>query len=470
MAQDRPGYGPHWFWVYLMSDYLDFLATKAMTARSVGFKAQPADFLYDFQAFMVEWALKRGRAAVFADCGLGKTFIQLDWAQKVAAKTKKPVLILAPLAVSHQTKKEGAKFDIRVTVCRGMSDVKKGINITNYEMLAHFDDSVFGGIVLDESSILKNYGGKTRQQITDFAKSIPYRLACTATPAPNDLVEICNHAEFLDVMSGKEIIALFFRQDGNTTRNWRLKNHARADFWRWFASWAIACRHPRDLGFEGDDDQFTLPPLKVIQHTVEVAAKSGFFAMEARTLQDRLNARRESIDQRVAACAKVVNASDEPWLVWCNLNDESDALCSAIPGAVEVRGSDSVERKTDVLLGFAEGRYTKLVTKPTIAGFGMNWQHCAREAFVGLSDSFEQYYQAVRRCWRFGQTRTVEAHVFVAKTEGAVVANIKRKEKDCDRMMAALIKNLNAEYTKYRDDDRYDGKLEIKKPSWLKGV
>lgn len=431
-----------------MNDYQAFLSSKRITATSAGFEAnQISTMLFPFQQDIVRWAIRRGRAAIFADCGLGKTPMQLEWAQHVCQHTGGDVLILAPLAVAQQTAREGEKFGIAVTVCRTQNDVRPGINIANYEMLSHFDAQAFAGIVLDESSILKAFGGVMRQQITAFGAQIPYRLACTATPAPNDLIELTNHAEFLDIMQGKEIIALFFTQDGNTTHNWRLKGHAKQDFWRWMASWSVALRQPSDLGHS--DDGFKLPPLRIEQLTVDAPdSPLTLFPIEAITLQERQQARRDSTSARVEACAQLVNTSTshkgESWIVWCDLNRESEALTKQIAGAVQITGSDSPEHKTQAMLDFAAGRIKVLVTKPSIAGFGMNWQHCARMAFVGLSDSYEQFYQAVRRCWRFGQTRPVDCYIITAETEGAVVKNIERKEQQAREMMDNIVEHMAA--------------------------
>jgi DNA modification methylase len=442
-----------------MRDYEAFLSSKRTVAEPAGFDVDPGaihPLLFPFQRAIVRWAIRRGRAAVFCDTGLGKTLQQLEWARLVHQHTGGNVLVLAPLAVAAQTAREGEKIDLPVTVCRDMSDVRPGINITNYERLHHFDPD-FAGIVLDESSILKGFGGETRKQIGTFAEGIHYRLACTATPAPNDLIELTNHAEFLDVMGGKEIIALFFTQDGNTTHKWRLKGHAKADFWQWMASWSVAVRRPSDLGYP--DDGFILPPLTMHQHVVAVQhVGSTLFPMEALTLQERQRARRESIADRVAKAAQLVTGNDEQWIVWCDLNAESEALTRAIPDAVEVRGSDTAEHKETALLDFAAGRIRVLVSKPSICGWGMNWQNCARMVFVGLSDSFEQQYQAIRRCWRFGQTRPVEVHVVTAETEGAVVANITRKEKQATEMMESIVTHMNHELgtaSQQRDEMAY---------------
>lgn len=429
------------------SSYMEFLLHKLVKAPECGFEVGKHTLnnqLFPFQRDIVHWALRRGRAAIFADCGLGKTPMQLEWARRVHERSGGNILILAPLAVAAQTKREGEKFGVHVTVCRTQGDVRKGVNIANYEMLPHFSPDGFDGIVLDESSILKAYDGKTRQALTDFAQSIPYRLACTATPAPNDTSELINHAEFLQIMQGKEILALFFTQDGNTSHQWRLKGHAREAFWKWLASWACALRKPSDLGYS--DEGFCLPPLHVHQRTVHSDAPpdGSLFVVEAQSLLDRRNARRSSINERVQECAGLVNGNNERWVVWCDLNAESEAIKSAIPDAVEVRGSDTPEYKEKALRDFTEGHIRVLVTKPTIAGHGLNWQHCARMAFVGLSDSWEQYYQAMRRCWRFGQTRPVECYIITCDTEGSVVKNIERKEKQASEMFDNLTRNMAA--------------------------
>lgn len=432
-----------------MIDYETFLASKRIASEPVGLAADridsPHPLLFPFQRDIVRWALRRGRAAVFANTGLGKTLMQIEWARHIHAATGGNVLILAPLAVGAQTIAEAAKIGVVVHSARDQSDVAPGLTITNYERLHLFDPAAFGAIVLDESSIIKGFNSAIRKQLNLFVAGIPYRLACTATPAPNDLIELTNHAEFLDIMSGKEIVALFFTQDGNSTHDWRLKGHARADFWRWLASWAIAVRSPADLGY--DDGGFALPPLTIHQHTVDGRVRGGrLIPMDAQTLQERQQARRESLHERVALTAAHVVESDQPWVVWCDLNVESMALTKAIPGAVEVKGSDSVEHKERALAGFADGTYRVIVTKPSIAGFGLNWQHCAHMAFVGLSDSFEQFYQAVRRCWRFGQIRPVEVHVITAADEGAVVRNIERKERDAAHMMAEVVRHMSTEH------------------------
>ena len=420
--------------------YCDFLAGKARRDFSHGF--DPVDLnpaLFDFQAHIVRWACRKGRAAVFADCGMGKTLIQLEWARQVCERTGGRVLVLAPLAVSRQTRWEAAKFGIDAEVARSQEEVRAPISITNYEMLGHFDPSQFSGVVLDESSILKSFTSKTRSQVTDAFAETPYRLACTATPAPNDHMELGNHAEFLGVMTRAEMLSMFFVHDGGNTSKWRLKGHAAGKFWDWVASWAVMARSPRDLGFECDGFDLT----ELIEHVHEIPSgivqEGRIFNEAADGLLEQQRARRATVERRVAAAAQLVNSSVKPWIVWCDLNDESDALAKSIPDAVEVRGSDSLEHKEDALSGFSDGRYRVIVTKPSIAGFGMNWQHCADMVFVGLSNSYEQYYQAVRRCHRFGQTSDVNVHIIATELDAGVLDNIKRKEMDAMEMESGMI-------------------------------
>ena len=373
-------------------NYEEFIQSKRITVKPSGFEVDPAATnrqLFPFQRDIVRWALRRGKAAIFADCGLGKTPMQLEWAQKVVENTGENVLILAPLAVSQQTAREGEKFGITVNICKTSKDVQPGINIANYERLHHFSPDQFGGIVLDESSILKAQFGMMRHEITDFAKPIPYRLAASATPAPNDLVELINHAEFFGIMSEAEIKALFFTQDGNSSNTFRLRRHAEQDFWKWMASWSVALRRPSDLGYS--DDGFILPPCHVNPVMVDVDAfQAGtLFAVEAVGLAEQRAARRASLESRVEAAAKLVNGNNQPWLIWCDLNDESTALAKAIPDAVEVTGSDTPDFKAAAMMGFSSGQHRVLISKASICGWGMNWQHCANVVFVGLSHSYE---------------------------------------------------------------------------------
>lgn len=436
------------------SQYEKFLASKLVRFAPVGFEIKPeqinpllgGDFQYESD--IVRWSLGRGRCALFEDCGLGKSFQQLEWSKFVSIHTGHPVLILAPLAVNLQTQGEGVKLGIPVTLCESSADLQPGVNITNYEKLHHFTPEGIGGIVLDESSILKSFDGKTRKQITEFAQGIHYRLCCTATPAPNDYMELGTHAEFLGAMTQSEMLAMFFVHDGGDTSKWRLKKHAEQEFWKWVCSWAVAIRRPSDLGYS--DERFILPPLEIHQVTVESAVQEGaLFAVEARTLSERRDARRSSLEDRVRACAELVAAEpDEPWLIWCDLNVESEGLTKAIRDAVEITGSDSPEVKQSRMKAFIVGDVNDLVSKPSICGWGLNLQRCARMAFVGLSDSFEAFYQAVRRCYRFGQTRPVHAYVITSEAEGAVVRNIERKQRDAELMMEGMVKHMKSEMQK----------------------
>lgn len=455
--------------------YDAFLATKRENVKAVGFDVEESDMtpmLFDWQRHIVKWALARGRAALFEDCGLGKTAQQVEWARHVVAHTGRAVLILAPLAVADQTVREGAKFGVDVHRCREASDVVEGaVNVTNYERLEKFAPEPFAGIVLDESSILKAYDGKTRKMITDFAKPIDFRLCCTATPAPNDIVELCNHAEFLDIMSGKEILALFFRQDGNTTHKWRLKGHAQRAFWMWMAEWSVAIRRPSDLGYS--DAGYILPALNMHQEAVVNDRHDGYlFAMEAKTLAERRQSRRDSLEKRVARAAELCNGNGEQWLVWCDLNVEGDALAKAIPDAVQVKGADSADFKEKALGDFATGALRVLVSKPSIAGFGMNFQSCHNIVFVGLSDSYEAFYQAIRRCWRFGQAHEVECYVICADSDGAVVENIRRKESQSTEMFEEVVKAMGGLSTAaaHRNEMIYNPTETVEIPVWLRPV
>ena len=454
--------------------YETFLSHKEITVPFSGINIDQADIslkLFDFQRDIVLWALKKGKAAIFAGTGLGKTLMQLEWAKHIGGT----VLILAPLAVSKQTISEGEKFGIAVNHCNSQEDViDSGINITNYERMDRFDFSKFRGIVLDESSILKAQSGKIRSQLIEYCRQIPYRLACTATPAPNDLMELCNHSEFLGVMSSNEMLATFFVHDGGDTSKWRLKRHAVHDFWRWVASWSVMLTNPADLGYDGS--RYNLPPLHISQHTVHTEKQpETLFAVEALTLQERQQARRDSVQDRARECAALVNADTDQWLVWCNLNSEADALKALIPGAVEISGSDKPEVKEQAAVDFAAGKIRVLISKPLIFGMGLNFQRCHKMAFVGLSDSFEQYYQSVRRCWRFGQETPVDVRIITADTEGAVVENIQRKEKQFKEMlrgMIAVTQNITKDNIKAttRQTKAYEPQERMELPEWLKSV
>lgn len=453
--------------------YAEFVARKLTRQPSTGLVTVPDlhESLFGFQKDIVAWALRRGRAAVFADTGLGKSRMQLEWARHVPGD----VLVLAPLAVAQQTAREGAKLGIDVHVCKDGADVKPGINITNYDRLHRFDPSIFQGVVLDESSVIKHHNAKTLGILMAAFESAPYKLAATATPSPNDYTELGTHAEFLGVCTRSEMLAEFFCHDGGETQVWRLKGHARTAFWRWVAGWAALLRKPSDLGYE--DAGYNLPPLTVTQHSLAAdhltARKAGMlFAEQAATLSERRGARRASLDDRVRECAQLANADDEPWIVWCDLNDESTALTKAIRGAVEIRGSDDADVKEQRLTDFAEGRIRVLVSKPSICGFGLNWQHCARMAFVGVTDSYEAYYQAVRRCYRFGQSREVHVHVFSSELEGAVTSNLARKEADAAKMAEELsLETRDAVRMEVRGQARqtneYQPSVRMKAPAFL---
>lgn len=421
-----------------MDGYAKFLDSKRPVVPVAGFDPQEPlhEALFQYQADIVRWALRRGRAAIFADCGMGKTLMQLEWARHVSAHGN--VLILTPLAVGSQTAAEAARFGIAAKVSRD-GTLFDGITIANYEILHKFDCTALAGIVLDESSIIKAFDGKTRTQVIETFRAAPYRLACTATPAPNDHMELGNHAEFLGVMSRTEMLATYFCHDGGETSVWRLKGHARADFWKWICGWAVNLRKPSDLGYS--DDGFALPPMHTHLREVEcdIREDGQLFVAEALTLNAQRQARRSTMSKRVAEVAAIVNASSEPWLVWCELNAEGDALADAIAGAVQVAGSDSDDDKCSRMVGFANGIHRVLITKPSIGGFGMNWQHCANVAFVGITHSFEQYYQAIRRCWRYGQTKEVNVHIVSSDAEQPVVRNLNRKAADAARMADEMV-------------------------------
>ena len=457
-------------------DYASFLASKRLVDPETGLDAVPTlpAFLFPHQADIVAWALRRGRAAVFAGTGLGKTAMELVWADAVARFTDKPVLIFAPLAVSAQHIREAGKFGLDARLVRDQSEVRHGINVTNYQKIEHFDLSTFGGVVLDESSILKSTNGHYRTKLIEDCAPVPFRLAATATPAPNDFMELGNHAEFLGIMSYTDMLACFFTHDGGDTQKWRLKGHAEDAFWKWMASWAVMLRQPSDLGYENAG--YDLPELVQHQHLVRTeyapSMDTGLlFPMEATTMQERLAARRDTVQERVALAASITPA-DRPFVWWCNLNSESEALAKAIPDAVELRGSDSEDEKERKIIAFLSGEIRVLVTKSSIAGFGLNFQHCADTGFVGLNDSFEQVFQAIRRFWRFGQTKPVNAHFIAAETEGAVVANLRRKEADAERMAAAMVlhmADLSSANVRgmVRDRPDYNPQVPMALPDWI---
>ena len=452
-----------------MNEYEKFIESKIQVFESVGFdidREKLNSMLFDFQKDIVRWALKKGRAAIFADCGMGKTAMQLEWANQIYKKEGGKILILAPLAVASQTKREGEKFNISVNICESQEDVIDGINITNYEKLDKFIAKEFNAIVLDESSILKSFTGKVRTQIIDSFKNTPYRLACTATPAPNDYMELGNHSQFLGIMTREEMLSMYFVHDGGQTSKWRLKGHAEESFWEWMASWSVFIDNPKNLGYEIEG--YELPKLNIF----EIVADGEEITTDKLTLTQRREARKESLDIRCEKAAELVNNSNENWLVWCDLNDESKKLHDLINNSVEVKGSDKNNFKSKSMLDFSENKIKCLVTKPKIAGFGMNWQNCRNMIFVGLSDSYEAYYQAMRRCWRFGQEKEVNVYIIISSKEGAVKENIERKQADAEKMQNAMIK-LTKDITKKelrqttRISTPYDPQIDMIIPDWL---
>ncbi len=426
--------------------YSDFLSRKkrVWTGVSGGIDASLPDALYDWQAAIVKWALRKGRAAIFADCGLGKTFMQIAWADALNV----PTLILAPLCVAEQTVGEAAKLGVDVHYATEQSQVRGRITITNYERLAKFDPSQFEAVVLDESSILKAFDGQTRTALIEAFKHTTYRLCCTATPSPNDVTELANHAEFLGLMTRPEFLATWFiRVDAGhrttTHHGWRMKRHAVQPFYRWLSSWAVALSSPADLGY--DATGFTLPPLRIHETTLLGDYPTGdalFPEMGMHGLSGRLAARRTVLADRVDAIKRLVVGRRDSWLLWCGLNEESSALAAAIPGAVNVQGSDTYAEKIGAVQSFVGGETRVLVSKPKILGFGMNFQHCNQMAFVGLSDSYEAYYQCIRRAWRYGQKRPVDVHIVVSEAERAVVENVRRKEEAAAVLASNLLHHM----------------------------
>lgn len=428
-------------------EYLEFLRSKQNVATDAGFDADDLnEHLFQYEADIVRWALKKGKAALFEDCGLGKSIQQLSWAEKVSEHTGKSVLIVAPLSVAHQTVREGEKFGIEAIYAKDMSTVKEtGIYTTNYERLGGFDAAAFSGVVLDESSILKDYTSATKQVLIDMFMETPYKLCCTATPSPNDYVELGNHAEFLGIMSRTEMLATYFVHDGGETQKWRLKGHAQDAFFAWVASWACCMTHPADLGYEMVG--FNLPELRL--HEIEVKTGTieaedgqfGLFPQVSMSLMERRKARRDSLTSRAQKAVEIALSEDTPCLLWCDLNSEQDDLERLLgERAFSVRGATPSDLKVEYERRWREGERKILISKPSVFGYGMNWQHCCREIFVGLSDSFEAYYQAVRRCWRFGQTMPVDVYIVISEAEGAVKANIERKQADAIRLTQELVK------------------------------
>lgn len=461
--------------------YQEFIARKSHLADDGGFgPLWIPDFLFPFQRALVEWAIQKGRAAVWADCGLGKTPMELVWSENMHRHTGGRGLIVTPIAVGHQTIAEGVKFGVE---CHRSIDGKPaGVHtVTNYERLHLFDPSDYQWVVFDESSILKNFDGVTKATATQFARKIPYRWLGTATAAPNDYIELGTSSEALGVMGYTDMLQRYFVNDQNTVKpqvyrhrgmdftkleeraKWRMKAYADRAFWRWVASWARALRKPSDLGFE--DNGFILPQLREVEHIVDASKPfdGELFPREAYTLQEQRQERRMTLQERCEMVASLANATTEPFVVWCHLNDEGDLLERLIPDAIQVSGKDSDDRKEDLLTRFTTGQERVLITKPRIGAFGLNWQHCANVSFFP-SHSFEQYYQGVRRCWRFGQTKPVTVHVITTKGESRVLANLQRKSAAADEMFRNLVAHMNDALC-VSSTNRFTNQQEV--PSWL---
>jgi superfamily II DNA or RNA helicase len=435
----------------MTATYAEFLDRKLHTGADHGFEPvfMPPQ-LFDFQQALVQWAVRKGRAAIFADCGLGKTAMQLTWAENVARHTGRPVLILTPLAVAAQTIREGEKFGIEAHRSSDGS-VMGRIVITNYERLSAFNPADFGGVVCDESSILKSFDGARRNEITDFMRKVPYRLLATATAAPNDFIELGTSSEALGYMGHMDMLARFFKNDQNnlTSRRmygeapkWRFKGHAEQPFWRWVTSWARACRKPSDLGF--DDGRFILPPLNEIDHLIETntVPEGMLFAMPATDLREQRAEKKRTVQERCEQVAAMVATTGKPALVWCHLNEEGNLLQQLIPDAIQVSGSDRDDVKESRLVDFAEGRARVLITKPKIGAWGLNFQHCNHITYFP-SHSFEQYYQSVRRCWRFGQKHAVKVDIILTEGERRIMENLSRKRQQAEQMFSNLVTEMN---------------------------
>lgn len=448
--------------------YQDFLEKKRHVGSLHGFKpTYMPSFLYDFQSSLVDWSLYKGRSAIFADCGLGKTPMQLVWAENVVRHTNRPVLIITPLAVSYQTIREGEKFGIECMRSNNGS-ISNSITVTNYERVHLFNPDDFAGVICDESSAIKNFKSKRQSIITDFMRKTPYRLLCTATASPNDYIELGTSSEALGELGRMDMLAQFFKNDEKSINpiwwgaRWRFKHHAERHFWRWVCSWARACRRPSDMGFH--DARFVLPPLNIRETVIPCSRplNGKLFVLPAVTLQEQRQERRQTIKERCEDVASKVD-HDSSAVVWCHLNDEGNLLEKLIPDAVQVAGKDSDDKKEERFLAFSNGEIRVLVTKPKIGAFGLNWQHCAHMTFFP-SHSFEQYYQAVRRCWRFGQTRPVTVDVVTTEGELGVLKNLQRKAEAADKMFTELVAEMQNEL-QFQYEDKHLHSMDT--PSWL---
>lgn len=440
----------------MSTQYADFIATKHAATVSTGFDL-PIDYINerarDWQRRVIQWSLKRGRAALFEDTGLGKTLQQLLWAEQVAGHTGGRVLLHCPIGVRQQTKRESEKFgiDCDVAICDDDTTMpSSGIVIANYEKIHKFDTRKFEGVVLDESSILKSFSGSTKRSLCENWKHAQYRLACTATPSPNDHMELGNHAQFLGIMNSNEMLSRWFYNDTMKSGGYKILPHGEEDFWDWVATWAACVSMPSDIG--GSDDGYILPTLTRIDHTVvptdDDPDPGCLFRVERELTATTVHKekRRTTIDRARKVAEIVAGEPDEPWLIWCDTNYEADELKECIDDCVDLRGNESEAVKERKLSGFSDGTIRRLITKPTVAGFGLNWQHCRRMAFIGLSYSYEQYYQAVRRCWRFGQTSEVHAHVVMAESEAAILRTNERKQTQHAQMQSAMRTAINRKH------------------------
>lgn len=461
------------------SGYYDFLRNKSITTAKRGFEPDAGRLnasAFKWQEAIVRFALKQGRAALFEDCGLGKTLQELMWADAVHKHTGQPVLILAPLAVSAQTKREGRKFGIECHIAETAADIVDGINITNYEKLDKFDCSIFSGVVLDESSILKSYMGKTKRSLVEAFAETPFKLAATATPAPNDLMELLNHAEFLGIMRSSEALAVWFIADQSDSGHYKLKGHAAADFWRWVASWAVCIETPADIGYDGSG--YVLPELKeqdIVVHT-DISSEDfeeGFFRNINMSATGYHSEKRRTLPARCSKTAEIALNTSEQVVIWCDMNDEADELKRLIPEAVEVRGSDKAEKKERAAIDFIDGKIRVLISKPSIFGYGLNFQNCHTTIFCGMDYSFENYYQAVRRFHRFGQKNAVKVYRVIGSTELQILNTVKRKEKLKEEMaisMAMAMKNIQTETIRGRSFKLDLGVQACDSPEWLRSV
>ncbi len=455
-------------------NYQEFLRQKVVTHSEHGFDTKVGnDLLFRWQRAVTEWAVKKGKAALFLDTGLGKTAIQLQWAAEIVKAGHGDVIVVAPLAVSQQTVREGRKFGIEVNLCREPEDVRPGINITNYERIDRFDVTDFAGVVLDESSILKSFSGVVKNRLMQSFRDTRFKLAATATPSPNDHMEILNHADFLDVMRSSEALAIWFINDTMNMGSYKLKGHAKKDFWRWVSSWAVGMQTPADIGY--DDEGYKLPSLTekeiIVDVDESVHTEGELIRNPDMSATGYHREKRITAPARVAEVAKLVNGDSEQWAVWCETNEEADLLRASIPDAVEIRGSHTADRKEQAAMDFVDGSIRVLVSKPSIFGFGLNFQNCHNVAFCGLSYSYEDYYQAIRRFYRFGQQKPVNVWIVIAKTERNVLSVVRQKmsrHADMKEHMVNEIGNENIGRRKYALDYPINNTLEV--PRWLKSA